>query len=190
MPNDPPLEPATPPDRHRAEDVRLEALAPVDIQEVIGLCELVQEQGGRVDFYELVRDSGYLQLILLAAEGARILGLAHIREGVVTLTPLARAWLQGDSKERRRVLQDQIAGLRLTRWICERLRFANGSLPEVGLLNELAALLPPPETSSTFRTLLNWASYAQILRYDEDGRTVSLEQIVQAPMCECTPVVE
>ena len=62
-------------------DASLQALPPIDINEVIGVCEIVQEHGGRVDLYDLVRELGDLKLIVPAVEGARLLGFVKIRNG-------------------------------------------------------------------------------------------------------------
>jgi NitT/TauT family transport system ATP-binding protein len=159
---------------HR-EGAHLEALPPVDIEEVIGLCEVVQEHGGRADLSDLVREFGYLRLMLPATQGARTLGFVKIRDGQVMLTPLGRAWVTGDPRERQRVLGDQVASLKLTRWLCTLAHASgDGAVSEDVLLAQMSALLSAREAGSTFWTLVNWGSYARIFHYDGDQKRLVL----------------
>src|SRR5262249_10824716 len=94
-------------------DAPLQALPPIDISDVIGVCEIAQEHGGRVDLYDLVRELGDLNFVVPAVEGARMLGFVKIRNGETIFTPLGRAWIQANPQERQRLLHDQMASLKL-----------------------------------------------------------------------------
>jgi len=105
-----------------ADPAHFQTLPRIDINEVVGICEVVHEYGGCVDFHDLAREFGSLRLMPLAIEGARMLGLIKMRNGEVALSPLGRTWIQGDAQERQRMLHDPIASLELIRWLCTLLR--------------------------------------------------------------------
>src|SRR5258708_32890754 len=77
------------------EAAHFETLPLIDIDEVVGICELVHDYGDCVDVHDLAREFGHWRLMLLTIEGARMLGLVKLHNGELGLSPLGRAWIQG-----------------------------------------------------------------------------------------------
>lgn len=101
---------------------------PVDIDEVLGICEILHEYNGRVDLYDLAREFGYVRLLPLAIDAAKSLSLVKVSSGDVSLTATGRIWAEGDADERQRLIRDQMVGLTLIRSICAVVRDSSGAL--------------------------------------------------------------
>lgn len=152
-----------------------ETLPLVDINEVVGICEVVHEYGGCIDFHQLAREFGCLRLMPMAMEGARMLGLIKMHNGEVALSPLGRTWIQGGAQERQRVLHDQMACLTLIRWLCTLLRNSDsGAISADDLLGKMSMLVSDEKARSTFWTLVNWGTYAGLFHYEEDRKILAL----------------
>lgn len=159
----------------RRQTARFESLPLVDIDQVVGLCEVVHEYGDCVDFHELAREFGCFGLMPLAIEGARMLGLIKMQNGEVALSSLGRIWILGDAQERRRVLHDQMASLKPIRWLCSLLRSSGSdAISAEDLLVEMSKLVSVAEARSTFWTLVNWGRYASFFHYEEARKMLLL----------------
>lgn len=153
----------------------LETLPLIDIDEVIGICELVHAYGDCVDVHDLAREFGHARLMLLTIEGARMPGLVKLHDGDLALSALGRSWIQGDAEERQRVLHHQMATLKPIRWLCEQIRRAeSGAASADELLGKMSRWVPVEEAPSKFWTLVNWGSYARLFDYEEDRNRLVL----------------
>jgi NitT/TauT family transport system ATP-binding protein len=153
----------------------LETLPLIDIDEVIGICELVHGYGDCVDVHDLAREFGHARLMFLTVEGARMLGLVKLHHGELSLSALGRSWIQGDAQERQRVLHHQMATLKPIRWLCTQMRRAeSGSASADELLGKVSLWVPIEEAPSKFWTLVNWGSYARLFDYEEDRKMLVL----------------
>jgi NitT/TauT family transport system ATP-binding protein len=159
----------------RGEAAHFEMLPLIDIDEVVGICEVVHDYGDCVDIHDLAREFGHWRLMLLTIEGARMLGLIKLHNGQLALSPLGRAWIQGDAQERQRVLHHQMASLKPIRWLCTQVRRGgNGAASADELLGQMSSLVSVEEAPSTFWTLVNWGCYARFFDYEEDRKLLVL----------------
>src|SRR5579872_4773568 len=92
----------------------MEPLPNTGISKMLGLCEVLDDRGGREDVYRLASD---LQLpfaeLLLAIKGAEMLGLIETPGGDALLTKMGKRCLEVGMNEKKALLKEQMKKLRL-----------------------------------------------------------------------------
>ncbi|HDP90072.1 MAG TPA: ATP-binding cassette domain-containing protein, partial [Thioalkalivibrio sp.] len=99
-------------------------LPDVDVNELAGLLELVNERAGnRADIYQLADDLRVdSDHILRLIETAELLGFAAIAQGDIVLTPLGEAFSEASILARKEIFATRIRRLPLFRWLIAMLR--------------------------------------------------------------------
>ena len=103
-----------------------------------------------------------------------MLGFVTIRNGETLLTPLGRAWIQANPQERQRLLHDQMASLKLIRWVRSLLGSSGAAIPEDELLKKFCARFTTEDAPATFWTVVNWGTAAHIFQYEQDRQALAL----------------
>jgi NitT/TauT family transport system ATP-binding protein len=106
-----------------------------------------------------------------------LLNLAKVSEGDITMTVVGKQFISSDIKERK-ILFSQllIKHVPLARHIVKILRERPGSsAPESRFLSELEDHLSNNEAQKVFTTFIEWARYAEIIKYDANSRILSLD---------------
>ncbi len=170
---DEPVLPAAPP---RAP--RVVALPNVNVGEMIGLLERVDDHGGQADMFDLSVEVGKeFGRVLALVKAAELLDLVDTPKQLVVLTPLGKRFLAGNINERKRLLHQQLSELSLFRQIIEMLQTQESkSLDEEIVLEELAVRLPTERPQTMFKTIVRWGRYAELLGYNPDERKLYLDQ--------------
>jgi NitT/TauT family transport system ATP-binding protein len=144
-----------------------------------GLLELVLEQGGRQDIYQLESELNLeADDLLPLAEAASILGMAQVREGDICLTDLGRTFADGDILERKEVFREAAAAsVVLINQVLQALRAAKKREMDEGFfLDLLENHFTDEEAVRQLETAIDWARYAELFSYDEDTGVLYLEQ--------------
>ncbi len=170
---DEPVLPAAPP---RAS--RVVALPNVNVGEMIGLLERVDDHGGKADIFDLSVEVGKeFGRVLALVKAAELLDLVDTPKQIVVLTPLGKRFLAGNINERKRLLHQQLRELSLFQQIIEILQSQESkSLDEEIVLEELAVRLPTERPQTMFKTIVRWGRYAELLGYNPDERKLYLDQ--------------
>lgn len=156
----------------------LEPIPPVDVGEVIGLMEMVQDHGGRVNVFALNQrtdfDFGHTLAVAMAGE---MLDFLDTPREIVLLTEPGRRFLHQDINGRKALFREHLLRLPLFRLLVQRLAQApQARLPRDAVQQEL--LRWQVATASTVETLFQqivaWGRFGELLGYAPDSATLYL----------------
>jgi NitT/TauT family transport system ATP-binding protein len=157
--------------------VIFDPLPAIGLNHVLGLCEVLDDRGGREDVYKLARELNYrLGDLLLAIRAAEMLGLVSTPGGDMVLEPLGKRAVDGGVKVKKAILKEQMQKLTLFQFF-ERL-LANapgGELDKEQILEELAILLPSENPKTAFQTLVSWGRFGDVFGYSRDTNRFFLQ---------------
>jgi NitT/TauT family transport system ATP-binding protein len=171
LPDAPAVKPGQPTRPH------LEPLPPAQVEEIVGLLEVVHDQGDRTDLFAL---SSRLRLefglAILSVKAAELLDLVETPRQEVLLTPLGRRFVAADPNERKRIFHRQLVTIPTFAYVADMLRRApEMRLHEEVIEEELAMHLPGEPTDRLFQTIISWGRYGELLGYDPDAQEVYLD---------------
>ena len=155
----------------------IEALPPVPINEVIGLVEFLQTQGGRADSFALAqtlaKDFGH---ILFLAKAAELLDFIDTPRHNIVLTELGRRFNAGDVNVRKRLVHEALRQLKLAQLLEERLRGAeNYTVSLVSAVEAVHEWLPNENPNAIIDTLIQWGRYGELFGYNDDTKEIYLD---------------
>jgi NitT/TauT family transport system ATP-binding protein len=148
----------------------IEPIPNTGISLVLGLCELLDDHGGKEDVYRLAQDLHMpFADLLLAIKGSEMLGLVETPGGDAVLTSLGKRCLEVPMNEKKALIKEQLMKLRLFQHFTRLLeRAPDNEVDSEVVLEELALLLPLENPRTVFTTLVNWGRYGQIFGYSRD----------------------
>lgn len=148
----------------------VDPLPPIGLNHVLGLCQVLDDRGGREDVSRMARELHYrLGDLLLAIRAAEMLGLVSTPGGDAVLDPLGKRVVDGDVNVKKAVLQERMVRLTLFRFFLDLLANApGGELPRDSILEELAILLPNENPRTAFQTLVSWGRFGDVFGYSRD----------------------
>jgi NitT/TauT family transport system ATP-binding protein len=150
--------------------VIFDPLPNVGLNRVLGLCQLLDDRGGRDDIYRLSRELNYrLGDLLHAIRAAEMLSLVSTPGNDIRLEPLGKRAVEGDVKVKKALLQQQMRELTLFQFFENLLANAPGNeLDKAQILEELAILLPNENPKTAFQTLVAWGRFGDLFGYSRD----------------------
>ena len=160
------------------EEGRTRHLPEIEIGDLAGLLEHLDESTHpKHDIYlledELGVDSDHL---LRLTEMAELVGFASIAKGDIELTPLGQTFAEATILARKEIFASRIRRLPMMRWLLTMLQGAEKHQLKTGVIQTALSLeFPPEEAESQIDTLINWGRYGELLSYDDDAETISLE---------------
>lgn len=155
----------------------IEAPPNVNLTEVVGLIELVYEEGGRADAFalanKLMKDS--LQ-ILLMAKAAELLDFVDTPKNQIVLTDLGRNFLKSDINRQKEMIHERLMQLKLTQLFHNRLQNSDGlSMSKEDAIQTIHEWLPNENPEVVFDTLVQWGRYGELFGYNDDSKEVYLD---------------
>jgi NitT/TauT family transport system ATP-binding protein len=155
-----------------------EPLPCINLNQMIGLMEIVRDRGGRVDVFALDKltdyDFGYT---LSVAKAGELLELLDTPKNDVVLTELGNQFLDGDINTRKALLNQQLRKLTTFRFVMQILNEAKcHRLPKDVVEEELAIRLPTEQTEGLFKTIVSWGRFSELFEYDADAEVLYLEE--------------
>ncbi|MEZ4750095.1 MAG: nitrate/sulfonate/bicarbonate ABC transporter ATP-binding protein [Bdellovibrionota bacterium] len=167
----------------------LENLPAVGPNEIVGLLEVIEGAGGKMDIFELANETesefGHCLAVVKTAE---LLDFVDTPKQTVIFTKLGRNLVRTEGQERRDIFSGQIGQLRvfqvLLSWIEES---ADKEISHDEVINRLQGYFPNEKLDRLFETLVAFGRYAEILAYDANTLMLSLpdeeedEEEPQAP---------
>ncbi len=155
-------------------------IPPTTVSEVIGLLEILEDNGGKIDMFELSEKiHRRFTSIMLISTAAEFLGLVETPLKWVVLTKLGRKFLDADVNLRKEIFRMQLLKLPI---IKEFVKFIQEN-DNVVSFNEakafLKGLLPKEKAATVLNTVLNFCMYAEILDYDSREKEISLNPDIE-----------
>src|SRR6266511_2239432 len=148
----------------------IEPLPSTGISKILGMCEILDDKGGRQDLFELARDMHMpFSEVLLVIKAAEMLALIDTPGHEAQLTAFGSKVLAAPIKDKKALLGEQMLRLNGFQYIVKLLLGAErGELPAELILEELALRLPHETPRQMFTTLLNWGRYGNVFGYSRD----------------------
>jgi len=177
-----------PDERGRMEvPARIEPFPNAEIAQVFGLLEVLHDQGGTADLFDLVAmlklEIGQVILIVKAAELFRFL---ETPKQDVILTAIGRELVASDANARKRIVHARLLAISTFRYFVERLRKTGTfRLPADVIQEELAMHVPSEPTEVLFETIVRWGRYGELLGFDPETQEIYLDvESTVAPMMQ------
>jgi len=156
----------------------IEPIPPVELGQVIGLMEIVQDYHGRVDVFTLEKrtdaEFGHTLALVMAGE---MLDFLDTPKEIVLLTELGRRFLQQDMAGRQAILREQLLKLDLFRFIVKRLeRAPEKQLPKEIVEEDLVMRLLIRDVEPLFDTIVSWGRSGELFGYAPTTETLYLAE--------------
>jgi NitT/TauT family transport system ATP-binding protein len=156
----------------------IETIPPVPFNEMVGLIEILQNQNGRADSFELAQKLGRdFGNILFTAKAAELLDLVDTPKNMIVLTELGRKFVDADINEKKTIINRALKQLRLIQLIEEKLQSSeNKVLTYDSALEYLHDLLPNENPKQVLDTIIEWSRYAELMGYSDDDKQLYLSE--------------
>lgn len=146
----------------------LENLPPVTPSEVIGLLEVLDNIGGKIDIFKLARETAMeFGHCLGVAKTAELLDFVDTPKQTVEFTGFGRRFMRADAQEKKEIFSKQVGGLRviqaLLNWIEE------SPEKEVGredVIQRLQGFFPNEKLEILFDTLVSFGRFAELISFN------------------------
>jgi len=148
----------------------LEALPPVQVSQIIGLLEMLDDRGGEVNIFSFANELGLeFGHAIAVAKAAEMLDFVDTPRQRVLLMPLGRDLLRADVNERKVIWGKQLLTIRLFQIFKNMVELAGEEgIPKENVLTEIESLLPTENANSIFEFLTSWGQYGELFLYDPD----------------------
>jgi NitT/TauT family transport system ATP-binding protein len=149
----------------------IQSIPSVSLTRVIGLLEVLENEGG-LELFELARHAGLeLSQLLLVVNAAELLGWVTTPGGRVEMTAEGRQFVAADIKTRKQRLNVTLRGLFAFDLIVQALKQSAGNeIDEAVILTQLAQAFPHERPQRLLRTIVAWARYAELCKYSSIRR--------------------
>jgi NitT/TauT family transport system ATP-binding protein len=154
----------------------LENLPPISPSEIIGLLEVLDDAGGKMDIFLLATETeSEFGHSLAVTKTAEILDLVETPKQMVVFTELGKKFVSSDSTERKTILSTQIKNLRvlqtLLSWVEE---IPAKEIERDAVIARLQGYFPNEKLDTLFDTLVAFGRYAEILSYNAKTSMLAL----------------
>jgi NitT/TauT family transport system ATP-binding protein len=158
----------------QSEDIEPLPLAqPADM---LGLLELLEQQGGSTDLFQVVSQTHEpFERVLSTVKGVEMLDFVDTPKRAIVLMPLGRRFVASDMVERKKLWHQQLLQLRLFQLVNELIDLNSGELTRQDLLAELQQRLPSENPEQTFDTLISWGRFGELFVYRDQDRVLARE---------------
>lgn len=157
--------------------IEVQPLPQTTMSKILGLCEALDDRGGKDDIYKLARD---LQIkfgdLILTIKAGEMMKFFNTPGADVTLEPMGKKVIEVKMNEKKALVREQVKNLGIFQYFIQFLK--NQPDREVNkeiILEEITRLLPSENTTQTFNTLINWGRYGEIFNYNRDTNKFSFD---------------
>jgi NitT/TauT family transport system ATP-binding protein len=153
--------------------ITIAAIPNVSLLTTIGLLEILENEG-EMELFALAKqvDKEFTQLLLFV-KAAELLNWVTTPGQKVLLTPEGRKFLAADVNTRKKMLNAKLRGIFVFDLVLRMLNQAeNHELEEEVLLSELAMLYPHEKPHRVLRTVVAWARYAELFKYNSTRKVI------------------
>jgi NitT/TauT family transport system ATP-binding protein len=144
----------------------IQSIPAVSLSRVVGLLEVLENEGG-LELFELARHAALeLSQLLLVVNAAELLGWVTTPGGRVEMTAEGRQFVAADIKKRKQRLNATLRGLFVFDLIIQALKqSASNEVDEAAILGQLAQAFPHERPQRILHTIVAWARYAELFKY-------------------------
>jgi NitT/TauT family transport system ATP-binding protein len=149
----------------------LEALPPVQVSQIIGLLEMLDDRGGEVNLFAFANELGLeFGHAIAVAKAAEMLDFVDTPRQRVLLMPLGRDFLRADINERKVIWGKQLLTIRLFQIFKTMVELVgDDGISEERVVSEIEMFLPSENANTVFEFLASWGQYGELFRFDPDG---------------------
>ncbi|MBI1862284.1 MAG: nitrate/sulfonate/bicarbonate ABC transporter ATP-binding protein [Deltaproteobacteria bacterium] len=154
----------------------LENLPPVGPSEVIGLLEVLDNNGGKMDIFKLANETASeFGQCLAVTKTAELLDFVETPKQTVAFTDLGRRFIRADTAERKNLFSSQVKGLHifqsLLAWIEEN---PQKELTREAAISQLQGHFPNENLETLFDTVVAFGRYGELISYNVKSGILSL----------------
>jgi len=142
-----------------------------------GLLELIYDNNGWMDIYQLGRDLMMeLDALLPNIEGIELLKFAEVKEGDIFITDLGKTFVEGDTDESKAIFRNQILDLSTFKVILNVLNNKKNKTMKREFFEELLMhYFSEYDSAQLMDIVIDWGRYAEIFNYDYDTEELYIE---------------
>jgi len=146
----------------------LENIPHVGPSEIIGLLEVLDDKGGKMDIFQLATDTGSeFGHCLAVTKTAELLDFVDTPRQSVAFTDLGRRLMRADTGERKDLFSTQVRNLRIFQTILTWLEESpEKAIERDAVTARLQTYFPNEKLDRLFDTLIGFGRYAEILSYN------------------------
>ena len=162
-----------------AEQVpRIEPLPCVGPNPVIGLMEILRDNGGQMEVFALDALTDYdFGRTLAVVKAGEMLDFLDTPKNNVVLTQIGNQFLDADINGRKTIFNRQLQTLGIFRFVLQILNeAAHHRLPGDVVQEELAVRLPTEDIEQLFKTIVAWGRFAELFGYSAEDDVLYLDR--------------
>ncbi|MBC7326564.1 AAA-associated domain-containing protein [bacterium] len=154
-----------------------EPLPSAEVEQIIGLLEILDDLGGKEDIPKLARSLQFeLDDLLPVIRAAELLGFVVAEGGDIEITDWGYEFLRGNIQERKEIFARAVMEVPWMKKILELLKANKGKpLQKDEVLEIFLEDLSEEEADLLLRTAISWGRYAELFGYDQDEETLFLD---------------
>ncbi len=151
----------------------VQSIPTISLSTVIGLLEVLENEGG-LELFELARHADLeLAELLLVVKAGEMLGWINTPGGQVEMTAEGRKFLAADINTRQRLLNVTLRGLFIFDLIIQMLKRSGANeIDETVVLSQLALTFPRERPERILKAVVSWARYAELFKYNATRRVL------------------
>lgn len=143
-------------------------LPDVDFGQILGVLEILRDNGGDMDIFTLDEDTVYdFNATIVVVKAAELLDLVDTPKNRVLLTETGKALLDADINGRKALFRQQLLQIGTFSLLTKMLLRAEGhSLPQDIVVEQLAIMLPTQDPEVMFERVVKWGRYAELFGHN------------------------
>jgi NitT/TauT family transport system ATP-binding protein len=161
----------------------------VNLQEVVGLMEIIRDIGGQADLFRLDQMTDYeFGHTLAVVKAGELLDFLDTPKNWVLLTGIGNRFLDADINGRKTLFRAQLQNLPTFAYFLRMLAEApENRLSRDVIVEELTARLPTQDPQMTFDTLVAWGRFAELFGFSPETQILYLDQPEPAAQASASP---
>ncbi len=155
-----------------------EPLPSAEVEQVIGLLEILDDLGGKEDIPELAQSLHFeLDDLLPVTRAAELLGFVVVEGGDIEITDWGYEFLRADVERRKEIFAQSASQIPWMKRILEELARREGEpLSWEEALEMFQEELSEEEAQRLLQTAISWGRYGEMIRYDRDEEEIYLAE--------------
>ena len=151
----------------------VEPLPDAQTNDVLGLLEYLDAQGGTADLFQVAHDThGTFVEVITTVKGAEMLDLVDTPHRLVRLSALGQKFVRASMEDRRTLWRAQLLKLGLFRALREIVHSTGGEISRERAIEEIQQRLPREDAARMFQTFVGWARFGGLFRYEEEAQAL------------------
>lgn len=147
------------------------------VSEVLGLLEILDDEGGHVDLYKLGRTLGHdIDELISTIETAQLFNLVEVDNGDVVFTEVGKQFTDQNMEQRKTYISEVLSKLPYMVELLTALAQSEEHSVDTEYLERIIdGEYSEREVKYFVRNLLDWARFAELIWVDSDEQTIHLE---------------